>query len=372
MSAFFLAAALMVFYAQNPFEPIIGQTFYGIFLAASCCGLVLLYLINRTKPFFSFLIGVTTFIFINHLKKTYGAEFIHSPQFIYLSFLLPLNLLFFYFLPLRQLKSRQTVLFLLAFLAEMIIVEHATKQILQVPYIDIAWESIPLLIMPLWLLAIVIMAIDISFKNTLINTGLFYADTTLFLGVLYAGNASGLSIFSLTFVIIILCTTFADLYIRYQHDELENVDSYNAYLVRAVNKFPFKYTVGVFCLDNREKILAEIGPRKMQILEQMLINKMFDEAPDETEFYRYKDDKFLIVFKNEDAKHTYEYCDNIRRAVATAEFIFASKQTVKITISICVSEKTRKYIDAYIVAERGYDGLQKGGRFNNNIVTTAG
>ena len=131
-----------------------------------------------------------------------------------MSFLLPLNLLFFYFLPLRQLKSRQTVLFLLAFLAEMIIVEHATKQILQVPDIDIAWESIPLLIMPLWLLAIVIMAIDISFKNTLINTGLFYADTTLFLGVLYAGNASGLSIFCLRFVIIILCTTFADLYIR--------------------------------------------------------------------------------------------------------------------------------------------------------------
>ena len=42
------------------------------------------------------------------------------------------------------------------------------------------------------------------------------------------------------------------------------------------------------------------------------------------------------------------------------------------TISICVSEKTRKYIEPNIVVERGHNGLQKGNKFNSNIVTTAG
>ena len=161
-----------------------------------------------------------------------------------------------------------------------------------------------------------------------------------------------------------------DLLYRYNHDYLEKVSSYNAYIAHAGNKFLFKYTVAVFGIDNLEKVQEQIGAQNVPVLEQMLVNKI-SESPSEPEIYRYNDAELMMVFKNEDAKHALEYCENIRRTIAASKFVFTSGKSIKITISICVSERTRKYIDAAVVAERGHNGLQKGGRFNSNIATIA-
>lgn len=364
MPALFLAAALVMFYAQNPFDFQLSQIFYDIFLGVSVLGLLLLFMTNQSKPFFSFFVGVAAFLAFNWMKKQYSAEIKLCPQYIWLGFILPVNLLLFYFLPIRRLKSKYGSVLLFVILVQLALAEHADSYMA-----EIAGGKLWLWYVVCWLVALSILAIDISFKNTLVNTGLFYADTALFLGFMYADSASGISVFGLSFAVILFSVTLFDLYYRYRYDSLKNVYSYNVYLARALGKFPFKYTVGVFCLDNREKIIAQIGEKNIGVLEQMLIDKLIDEAPEDTEFYRYKGDEFLMVFKNEDAKHSYEYCDNMRRAVAAAEFILNSKQTIKMTISVCVSEKTRKYIEANVVVERGHNGLQKGGRFNSNIVT---
>ena len=78
-----------------------------------------------------------------------------------------------------------------------------------------------------------------------------------------------------------------------------------------------------------------------------------------------------MVFKNEDARHVKEFAENIRRKVAATEFVFASHKSIKITISVCVSEKTRKDLNASEVTERTHNALQKNYRFNCNIVTVA-
>lgn len=372
LPALFLATGLIIYLAQEPLENGVNQMLFNVFIGISVVGLTTLYMINSSKPFFSFLLGFTIILFLNELKKSYGAEFIHHQQYIWLSFLLPFALMFLYFLPVRSLKSNYGAVILLILLGLMTFIEHIDEAFLVLPYGNILWESMPLLSMLVWWVFLSLLIIDISFKNNLISSALFYADLALFLEFMYVDNNSAIAIFSLVFAIILYGATLFDLYYRYRHDELNNVNSYNVYVSRTAGKFPFKYTVGVFVLDNRDKILAEIGYKKIAVLEQMLIDEIIDEAPDDAEIYRYRGDEFLLVFKNEDAKHAYEYCDNIRRAVAAAEFIFSSKKSVKITISICVSEKTRKYIDANIVAERGHNGLQKGGRFNYNIVTMAG
>ena len=46
-------------------------------------------------------------------------------------------------------------------------------------------------------------------------------------------------------------------------------------------------------------------------------------------------------------------------------------KSIKITISVCISEKTRKDLDANEVTERTHNALQKNYRFNCNIVTIA-
>lgn len=372
LPALFLAVGLIVYLAQEPLENSVNQLLYNIFIGVSVVGLVTLYLINYSKPFFNFLLGFTVILFLNELKKSYGTEFIYHQQYIWLSFLLPLSLMFLYFMPSRSLKSNYGAAVILLIFGLMAFIEHIDAQFTALPYGDVLWESMPLLSMFVWWFFLVLLIIEISFNNNLISSAVFYANLALFLEFVYAGHNSAVAILSLVFTLILCGATLFDLYYRYKYDELNNVNSYNLYMARTAGKFPFKYTVGVFVLDNRDKILAEIGSKKIAVLEQMLIDKMLDEAPDDTEIYRYKGDEFLMVFKNEDAKHAYEYCDNIRRAVAAAEFIFNFQKSIKVTISICVSEKTRKYIEANIVAERGHNGLQKGGRFNYNIVTMAG
>ena len=291
--AFIFGTALVLFYGQMPFTSELSQLLYYIFSAVSAIVLILLYLINRSKPFFSLLLGITAFLVLNHLKHTYGQECIHQTQYIWLCFLLPLNLLVFYFLPAFRLRSKKGIIITFFLLLQMILLEHANGLILNIPFVKIYWQSMPLWSVALWFSVLVLLAINISFKNTLPNTGLFYADVALFLGFIYADNASAVSVFSLTFATILLGVTLLDLYNGYKHDILQYVDSYNLYLSRAANKFPFKYTVGLFCLDNREKIMTQAGAKSLRILEQMLINKIIEEAPEDTEIYRYKNDEFL-------------------------------------------------------------------------------
>ena len=199
-----------------------------------------------------------------------------------------------------------------------------------------------------------------SFHPTFLNAGTFYACTCLFLGFIYADSASGLSAFFLGFTLISACAFMLDFYRHYRYDLLENVGSYTAYLNNGNGKFAFKYSIGVLSINERDKWVADIGIDKVRTLEQLIIDKIH-ELPENYDIYRYNDEAFIIVFNNQIAKQA---------TIAAAEFVFSSGRSVKITVSICISEKTRKYIDAQIVAERAYDGLLKGSRFNNNIVTT--
>ena len=55
--------------------------------------------------------------------------------------------------------------------------------------------------------------------------------------------------------------------------------------------------------------------------------------------------------------------------IAATEFVFASHKSIKITISSCISEKTRKDLYASEVTERAHNALHKNHRFNCNITT---
>ena len=102
----------------------------------------------------------------------------------------------------------------------------------------------------------------------------------------------------------------------------------------------------------------------------MIINKI-RELDTGALIYRYNSDEFILVFKNEDKKQSYEYLENIRRAVAGAEFVLDRRQIVKVTISAGVSEKKRSDADADVVLERTREVLQKAYKFTQNITSKA-
>lgn len=364
-----LAAAAMTFFAQNPFEAGFSLTLHLIFLGLSAVCLLFLYMTNRARPFFGILLGLMSYLLINWLRKQPDTELLTDSQFLALCFVVPLNLGIFYFFPRGKLQTAQTKYILIALLFEFYLLPYLGGFLQQIPYIEATWQNIPLWSALLWMILLIWLLFDISFHNTFLNAGTFYACTCLFLGFIYADSASGLSAFFLGFTLISACAFMLDFYRHYRYDLLENVGSYTAYLNNGNGKFAFKYSIGVLSINERDKWVTDIGIDKVRTLEQLIIDKIH-ELPENYDIYRYNDEAFIIVFNNQIAKQATESAEEIRRSIAAAEFVFSSGRSVKITVSICISEKTRKYIDAQIVAERAYDGLLKGSRFNNNIVTT--
>ena len=369
MPAIFLFIGLVYFYAQNPYSANLSTILHYLFFFTAAVNIALLCISNQSKPLFSLLLGVVSYIIINRLKIRYGTDYQTSSEFYCLCFVLPLNFLFLYFLPQSKLRTARNRYLLLGLLLQAAILSHIYGIFDLIPHLNISLESMPLWACTFWVILLAPLAINISFKNTVVNTGLFYAGASLFMGIVYSNSPSGIATFFLGFALILLCTTVLDIYRNFHYDYLENVGSQIAYMSHANSKFPFKYTIALFSIDNRDKLIAAIGKTQCRVLDQMVVNKIL-EMPYNLSIYRYNESELIMVFKNEDARHVKEFADNIRRGIAASEFVFASRKSVKITISICVSEKTRKDLDASEVTERTHNALQKNYRFNCNITTT--
>ena len=368
--AFCFALGLLGFYAYYPYESVLNYHLHYFFYGLVFLSLSTLYFVNRSKPFLTILTGTICYILLNNLKISLGENFVHSAEYLWLCFLLPLNLAVFYFLPPSKLKNIRNFYLLLFTLAELVFVQKCGSFILQIPYIEVKAGCMPMWSAIVWILFLVPLALDISFRNTIVNTGLFYADMSLFFGLMHADEASACTTFFFAFALILFFTAFWNLRHQYRYDYLDGVESYQAYLSQAKNKFPFKYTIGLLCIDNRQKIFEKTGKQKFKVLEQLIVDKI-KEFPYEIEVFRHEKNELILLFKNETAKQVMDYAEEIRRSFAGAEFIFADNDSLKISVSICVSEKTRKDLNAAEVINRAHNTLQKANALNSNICMKA-
>lgn len=370
LPALFLLLGLVIFYSENPYSEQTPLFLHYATMVILSLNFILLCIFNRAKPLFSLLVGFIGYLIVNHLKSEYGENYISADEFQCLCFILPINLAFLYFLPPAKLNIRRNTYLLLFLLFQAFILQHCSGFIKFIPHIDINIEAMPLWACAEWIVILIALGLTACFKNTHINTGLFYANTALMMGLLYSATASGLTTFMLGFAVITLSTSIFDLYHRYHYDYLEHVGSRISYMSHANSKFTFKYTIALFSIDNHDKLLQVIGRNKLKKLEQMVVNSIMSMPYDLT-LYRYNASELIMVFQNERAKHAKEFADNIRHNIAASEFIMSDGKRHKITISVCVSEKTRKDLNASEVIERAHIALQKSYRFNCNITTVA-
>ena len=364
------ALGLAFFFGYYPYEFSTNNYLHFSFYALSFLSLIVLFFINRSKPFLTVLTGVICYILLNRIKLLHPNDFFLSAQYIWLCLLLPLNLAVFYFLPTSKLKQMSNFYLFVFMLAQISCVSKFGDFILQSPLISITVGIMPLWVAAAWIVVLVSVALDISFRSTVINTGLFYADSALFFALIYADSASACTTFFLTFALISDIAAILDLRHLYHFDYLDGVGSYQAYLTQASKKFPFKYTIGLLCIDNREEVFQKLGKRRIKILEQMIVNRIKD-FPYKIEIFRHERNELILVFKNETAKQVIDYAEEIRRTLTGSEFVFSDKNVFKITVSICVSEKTRKDLDAAEVINRAHITLQKANSLNSNICMKA-
>ena len=206
--------------------------------------------------------------------------------------------------------------------------------------------------------------------GSIMDSSLFYTGLNIFAGFYYSSSPTALTIFFTAAAITLLYCVCKDIYYHTYTDDGTKLASRNAYLKQS-SKFPLKYSLGIICIDNYEHLKQVFGNRSIRQLTRM-ISMRIQEVETEALLYRYSEDEFVIIFKNEDKKEGYERLEKIRRGIASAEFMLGSrKKGLKLTVSCCISEKKRSDDNSLEVLRRTQKALQKAYQFTQNVTSKA-
>lgn len=370
--ALIFGAALIGCYAASPLSENTMLGFHSLFFILSlACFLVLLYF-NRGRPAFFILLFQISYILINWLKRSLGSDYLLSPAYLNLSVFLPLNLLIFCFLPQRPLLKKTNVYLLLAVFAQFALAEKLSAAGIAIGFFPEAHSVAGMSLSGFLLFAIVLAAmfLRMSVAGTIDTAGLFYASFCVFLGFYYSESPTALTVFFSSAALILLLTVIQDIYHSAYKDILTDLPSRNAYMLNA-RDFPLKYSTGVICIDDYEKIRMVFGRLGTNALVKMIAARI-NETETEALIYRYAEDEFVLIFKNEDKNNGFDRLEKIRRNIASAEFMLGRrKKPVKLTVSCSVSEKKRSDANSIEVLIRARKALQKTYKFTQNVTTKA-
>lgn len=365
------AFSLLIYHACTPFsENICNIMHISVYLVCFAGFITLLYF-NCGNTIFLFLITILNYTLINLFKHLYGEEYLSSPFYINLNTLIPLNLLLFYFIRPRNLLASSNIWIILSIFIQFSIGEllglHNLKLGIYLPFTPVNINIVSLIAF--------ISVISLSFVNSIRNGKImdyhiFFASLCLFFSFYYSETASGLCIFSLSTLLCLVSAFSQKIYKDTYKDSLTELNSRNSYIINS-SKFPIKYSIGIVSIDDYNKLSKNFGYRIRNILIKLIVSQIVNLEPEEN-IYRYNPDEFVIIFKNLNKKEGFERLENIRRAIASAQFKFSHKRKpIKLTVSTCIAEKKRSDTSSFEVLQRADKVLQKARLFSHNITSQA-
>lgn len=370
--ALFFACGLLTFYGYVELSENTMLSLHYAFYAFNFINFLILLYFNRRKPSFFILIIMLTYILINYLKRTFGEEYFTTPAFINLCFFLPLNLAFFYFYPPKLLLTKESVYFLLGLFVQYSVAEQLSQNNISLGYnfSSLPHNGLNNLSLILFLLLFLATFISISLTGYIMPTALFFTAINIFFGVYYSASPTALSIFFCTAALTLITAVIQEIYYTTYKDVLTGLSSRNSYMLDA-KSFPLKYSIGIICIDDYERLRRIFGRSGINALTRMITGRITETETEET-IYRYSEDEFIVVFKNEDKNTGYARLEKIRRAVASAEFIFkGNNKPLKLTVSCSISEKKRSDANSYDVLSRAHKAMQKTHQFSQNVTSKA-
>lgn len=371
LPALIFAAAFLGYFLYGEISLLARANLHIIFWSTNAVCLGILIYFNRRKPFFFLLSAVFSYITINWLKRHYSLDYLSTPGYINLCFFAPVNLAVFYFLPERRLLKIKNLFWLVFIFAEIAAAEYLDAADITIS-LNSGADGINLnsLSVGLFILFLLSAFIKCGLSGSILDTALFFSGLNLFAGFYYSSGSTALSIFFAAAAVT--AATGAVREIRYSlcHDFLTGLPERNAYL-KDTRHFPLKYSLAIICLDNGSRLSSILGRFKTQKLIKMLAMRLTELEP-ENPLYRYSGSEFILIFKNDNLKQSFEKLDNIRREIAASEFMFSRRSKgIKITVSGCVSEKKRSDANATEVLVRARRALQKTCQFTQNIASKA-
>ena len=357
MPAFVLLVAAFCSAAYQNFAPThnsICHLLFYIFLFLNVC--LMFFSKNIKDIFFVFLLFVISVCFsqIRISQNPNAFQNIYS----WLMLVLPLNFLYFN----RLEKNPENIFYLFVFL----FVEGAVIENLYL--LNIA-ELSPFFIWFsyfLWGFSFALLLISISKKPESLSVGEFFAFISVFFALQNAQNLSAFEVYLLSANLILFFSNLYAVSYHYFKDELTGVYSKNSFNRHDNKKFPPKYTLSFFYIDNYSKLLKVFGQQGTDKLTLMVVRRMQDLNPPAL-IYRLRPDEFCLVFFDSDIKQAYGITEDIRRLIAKTEFVFTKKKILKLTITPVVSEKRRSDVDAKAVLLRMHESFQQRYSFTQNM-----
>lgn len=365
LPALVLSGAVFYFCTKIRFQPGEYQPFHILFYFLILGNALFVTVVREVKPLFHLLWLMVLYLVAGNLSFHDGVEALQRPEFQLLLFMLPLNWLYFTVWEDDRLNNEKNFYALCFVLLEMVLAENSGRFFNMESFAGMSclllWE---------WGMVFLFLLLIATRDGNIKNTGIFFAFTCL--GMIFTNKSSMmvLSLFSSASALILFVSSVHSYVYTFIRDELTGVYSRRMYHIHSRRSFPLKFSIGVICLDDYAKLVRVFGQNKVNRLIRMLVRKI-QELETGAVLYRYHDDEFILVFKNEDKKQSYEYLETIRRAVAGAEFVLDRRQVVKVTISAGVSEKKRSDANVDVVLERTREVLQKAYKFTQNITSKA-
>ncbi len=365
LPALALSGAVFYFCAKSRFQPGEYLPFHLLFYILLLGNVLFIVAIREVKPLFHLLWLAVLYMVMANLPFYHGEDALYRPEFQMLLFLLPLNWLYFTVLEEERLTDGRNFYALCFVLLELVVAENSgnffNRDFFVASGYILLWE---------WGLVFLLLLLLASRDGNIKNTGVFFAFACLGLAVANKSSAATYSLFSSAAALILLLSSLHNYIYTFLRDDLTGVYSHRMYHIHARKSFPLKFSIGVICLDDYAKLVRVFGKKKVNSLIKMIVNKI-RELNTGAVLYRYHEDEFILVFKNEDKKQSYEYLETIRRTIAGAEFVLDRHQIVKVTISAGVSEKKRSDANVDAVLERTRKALQKTYKFTQNITSKA-
>lgn len=335
---------------------------YAFYILAATTGIFLI-AANRARPLFVLAAAVAAYTVVNNWKVSAGTGLTGDIRYQLLLLLLPLNFLFFMLRGDRPLRDSRSLREAYVLLLEAAVIEHAAFLFPDGVLAELAYA-----VGFSWLFSLSAMFVFLGMTGGIKISGMFFAGLAVAAG--FAGGATPVPLCFAAACFILLAVSVQEYVYLYFRDGLTGVYSKNSYYIHAAKSFPLKYSLGVICIDDYGKLLQIFGRNKVDLLTRMVVKKI-GQAGTGAEIYRYDSDEFILIFKNEDKKQSYEYLENIRRSIAGSEFVLGSGKVVKITISAGVSEKKRSDAGVEAVLARTREVLQKAYKFTQNITSRA-
>lgn len=364
--------ALLSFYIKGTMSISSILTWHTAFYVLNFVSTMILLYYNQSKGIFFILCATLGYILINFLKNKYGAAYLSSVEYNNLCVLLPLNLILFYFLPNRRLLCKENVYLLLAVFIQYSIVEQLSIRGINLNFsLGSTYHSgLNNLALLFFILAVAATFYAITANGSIWDYSLFFANLGILSGVYYSDSPTALSIFFGATSLTVLIAIIQNIYYSIYKDTLTGFASRNAFIIHSKN-FPLKYSIGLVSIDDFDKLATMFGRRNQNSLLKMVTRKITDLAAEDN-IYRYSENEFVIIFKNEDKNESFTHLEEIRRAVAAASFVLNPRRNpLKITISASVSEKKRSDANHIEVLVRARKILQKTRSFSHNVTSKA-